>query len=113
MRTFVIAALVLTCSLGAASAAPRTQNQKPCGLISARVPGTAKAAEYSVTIVTGPVACKTAKSVLRFFLSKSASPRGWACFRGHRSQHQTWAAACSKPKGALVRAYAKPNPKPV
>jgi hypothetical protein len=60
---------------------------------------------YSVRIEQGHVSCAAARGVLKAFMSTSVAPRGWACFRGHRSQGQRWAAACVNTGGAVARAY--------
>jgi len=46
-----------------------------------------------------------ARRVLKVFLTKDVSARGWFCVRGHASQNQPWAAACASRAGAIVRAY--------
>ena len=113
MRRYVLVLLALTCSLGAVSATPAARSTRICRPILVPLRGTTDKTAYGVKILKGPVACKTARSVLRSFLVTSTSPHGWLCFRGHASQHQTWAASCGRRNGALVRAYAKPRPKPV
>jgi hypothetical protein len=60
-----------------------------------------------VRIVEGPATCRTARRVLKIFLTKHVSPRGWFCTRGHASQNQPWAAACGSRAGAVVRAYGR------
>jgi hypothetical protein len=60
---------------------------------------------YRVHIVKGPATCRTARRVLKIFMTKDVSPRGWFCARGHASQNQAWAAACGSRAGAIVRAY--------
>jgi hypothetical protein len=60
---------------------------------------------YRVRIVKGAISCRTARRVLKVFLTKDVSPRGWFCARGHASQNQAWAAACGSRAGAIVRAY--------
>jgi hypothetical protein len=60
---------------------------------------------YRVRIVKGPATCRTARRVLKIFMTKDVSPRGWFCARGHASQNQAWAAACGSRAGAIVRAY--------
>ena len=60
---------------------------------------------YRVRVVKGPATCRTARRVLKVFLTKDVSPGGWFCARGHASQNQTWAAACGSRAGAIVRAY--------
>ena len=69
-----------------------------CGTISVPAP-------YRVRIVKGPTTSRTARRVLKVFLTKTVSPRGWFCVRGHASQNQAWAAACGTRAGAVVRAY--------
>jgi len=60
---------------------------------------------YRVRIVKGPATCRTARRVLKVFLTKDVSLRGWFCVRGHASQNQPWAAACGSRAGAIVRAF--------
>jgi hypothetical protein len=60
---------------------------------------------YRVRIAKGAVSCRTARRVLKVFLTKDVSARGWFCARGHASQNQAWAAACGSRAGAIVRAY--------
>ena len=60
---------------------------------------------YRVRIAKRPATCRTARRVLKVFLTKDVSPRGWFCARGHASQNQPWAAACGSRAGAIVRAY--------
>ena len=69
--------------------------------------GTVSANElvYRVRIVKGAISCRTARRVLRVFMTKDVSPQGWFCARGHASQNQAWAAACGTRAGAIVRAY--------
>jgi hypothetical protein len=93
--TFVVAVVVLA-SL-AAGAKPAGAVVR-CGTIS--VPEV-----YRVRIVKGPATCRTARRVLRVFMTKDVSPRGWFCARGHASQNQASAAACGSRAGAIVRAY--------
>jgi hypothetical protein len=70
-----------------------------CGTVSANQQ------TYRVRIVKGAISCRTARRVLRVFMTKDVSPRGWFCARGHASQNQAWAAACGTRAGALARAY--------
>ena len=92
---FVLAALVLA---GLAVSARPAGAVVRCGTIS--VPRV-----YRVRIVEGPATCRTARRVVKIFLTKHVSPRGWFCARGHASQSQPWAAACGSRAGAVVRAY--------
>jgi hypothetical protein len=112
MRHSVLILIALTCSLAATSAAPASSASTTCRPIIVPVAGSTDRAAYGVKVLRGPVACRTARSVLRIFLVGGTSPHGWLCFRGHTSQNQTWAASCSR-RSSLVRAYPKPKPKPV
>jgi hypothetical protein len=95
VRVAFVVAVVLAAL--AASARP-AQAVVRCGTIS--VPQV-----YRVRIVKGRATCRTARHVLKVFLAKDVSPRGWFCARGHTSQNQAWAAACGSHAGAIVRAY--------
>jgi hypothetical protein len=93
----VLAVAVVALAVLAAAARPAEAVVR-CGAIS--VPEV-----YRVRIVKGPATCRTARRVLKVFLTKDVSPRGWFCTRGHASQNQKWAAACGTRTGAIVRAY--------
>jgi NADH:ubiquinone oxidoreductase subunit B-like Fe-S oxidoreductase len=103
MRLLLLAASVLAAS--ALLVAPSTGAAVGCGRISITPFGSTRQLAYSVKIVAGNVSCRTARRVMRTFLAKSASPRGWVCARGHASQAQKWAAACATTAGADVKAY--------
>jgi hypothetical protein len=96
VRVVLVLAAVVLAGL-AASARPAGAVVR-CGTIS--VPQV-----YRVRIAKGPATCRTARRVLKVFLTKDVSPRGWFCARGHASQRQAWAAACGSRAGAIVRAY--------
>ena len=96
MRAILVIAAFVIAGLGA-SARPAGAIIR-CGTIS--VPQV-----YRVRIVKGPATCRTARRVLKVFLAKNLSARGWFCARGHASQNQAWAAACGSRAGAIVRAY--------
>jgi len=98
----VIAVVVL--GTPAAAARPATAIVR-CGTISVPEYGSSKQLVYRVRIVKGPATCRTARRVLKVFMTKDVSPRGWLCARGHASQNQTWAAACGTRAGAITRAY--------
>ena len=101
-----IAALVLPAAVAHATATtgPASAASKTCRRISLKTDARNRA--YSIRIDQGTVTCASAKRVrLRRFLTKSVPPRGWLCFRGHASQHQSWAAACATPNGASVKAF--------
>jgi hypothetical protein len=91
---FVVVAVALAALAAAARPAGAVVR---CGTIS--VPEA-----YRVRIVKGPATCRTARRVLKVFLTKDVSPRGWFCARGHASQSQVWAAACGSRAGAILRA---------
>jgi hypothetical protein len=96
MRVVLAVAVVVLASL---AAAPRPAGAVVrCGTISAPQ-------VFRVRIVKGPATCRTARRVLKVFLTKDVSPRGWFCARGHASQSQPWAAARGNRAGAIVRAY--------
>jgi hypothetical protein len=76
-----------------------------CGTISVPEYGSTKQLAYRVRVVKGPATCRTARRVLKIFMTRDVSPRGWFCARGHASQNQAWAAACGSRAGAIVRAY--------
>jgi hypothetical protein len=76
-----------------------------CGTISVPEYGSTKQLVYRVRVVKGPATCRTARRVLKVFMTKDVSPRGWFCARGHASQNQAWAAAGGSRAGATVRAY--------
>jgi hypothetical protein len=102
MRTgFAVAVVVL----GLAAAARPAGAVVRCGTISVPEYGSSKQLVYRVRIVKGPATCRTARRVLKVFLTKDVSPRGWFCARGHASQNQAWAAACGTRAGAITRAY--------
>jgi hypothetical protein len=103
MRVLLLAASVLAFVL--LLVAPNARTAVACGRISITPIGSARQLAYSVKIVTGSVSCRTARGVMRAFLAKSASPRGWFCARGHASQAQKWAATCATTAGADVKAY--------
>jgi hypothetical protein len=92
---FVTAVVTLAALAGALRPAAAVVR---CGTIS--VPEV-----YRVRIVTGAISCRTARRVVKVFMTKDVSPRGWFCARGHASQNQSWAAACGTRAGAVVRAY--------
>ena len=96
MRVAFVLAVVVLAAL-AAGAQPAGAVVR-CGTIS--VPQA-----YRVRVVKGPATCRTARRVLKVFLTKDVSARGWFCARGHASQNQAWAAACGSRAGAIVRAY--------
>jgi hypothetical protein len=96
MRVALVFAAVVLAGL-AASARPAAAVVR-CGTIS--VPQV-----YRVRIVKGPATCRTARRVLKVFMTKDVPARGWFCARGHASQNQAWAAACASRAGAIVRAY--------
>jgi hypothetical protein len=108
-RTFgaVIArTLFATAALGLAIAAPgHAAAQKDCGL-TARIDGV----RFQIIVEQGTknVSCTTAKRTLSSYMRTYKQPKGWACFLGHDSQGQDWAAACSRTRrpSATVRAYA-------
>ena len=96
MRVVLVLAAVVLATLAATA--------RPAGAIIRC--GTVSAPEvYRVRVVKGPATCRTARRVLKIFLTKHVSPRGWFCARGHASQNQAWAAACGSRAGAIVRAY--------
>ena len=76
-----------------------------CGTISVPEFGSSKQLVYRVRIVKGPATCRTARRVLKIFMTKDISLPGWFCARGHRSQSQAWAVACGSRAGAIARAY--------
>ena len=96
MRVAFVLAVVVLAGVGAAARSAGAVVR--CGSIS--VPEV-----YRVRIVKGPATCRTARRVLKVFMTKDVSPRGWFCARGHASQNQAWAAACGSRSGAIVRAY--------
>jgi hypothetical protein len=96
VRVLLVVAVVVLATF-AAGARPAGAVVR-CGTISAPQ-------VYRVRVVKGPATCRTARRVLKVFLTKDESPRGWFCARGHASQNQAWAAACGSRAGAIVRAY--------
>jgi hypothetical protein len=99
-------AFVLAVVLAALAASARPAGAVVrCGTISVPEYGSTKELVYRVRIMKGPATCRTARRVLKVFLTKDVSPRGWFCARGHASQNQAWAAACGSRAGATVRAY--------
>jgi hypothetical protein len=98
MRLLLIP-IALLCLLVAPSAHAATRD---CGLTS-RIDGV----RYQVKETRGTLACSSVKKVVTPFLRDSTVKRGWACFRGHESQNQAWAASCSRGK-VMIRVYA-PN----
>jgi hypothetical protein len=96
VRVALLTGVVVLAAL-AAAARPAAAVVR-CGTIS--VPQV-----YRVRIVKGAISCRTARRVLRVFMTKDVSPRGWYCARGHASQNQAWAAACGTRAGAIARAY--------
>jgi hypothetical protein len=103
MRLLLLAASVLATS--ALLLAPNARTAVACGRISITPLGSARQLAYSVKIVKGNLSCRTARGVMRAFLARTTTPRGWFCARGHASQAQTWAAACATGAGADVKAY--------
>jgi hypothetical protein len=71
-----------------------------CGL-TPRIDGQ----RFQVMLVKGKIACKTARRVATKFVRDDTIAPPWHCFRGHESQGQDWAAACSRGK-ILFRVYA-------
>jgi len=49
------------------------------------------------------VSCARIKRVVLPFLRDGTVKPGWFCFRGHRSQSQSWAAKCSHANHVVVR----------
>jgi hypothetical protein len=94
----VVLVVAVVALAGVAAAARPAGAVVRCGTISAPE-------VYRVRIAKGPATCRTARRVLKVFLTKDVYPRGWFCARGHASQNQTWAAACGSRAGAIVRAY--------
>jgi hypothetical protein len=90
---------------GALLVAPHAGAAVACGRISFTQFGTTRQLAYSVRIVKGNVSCRTARRVLRTFMTKNTYPRGWFCARGHASQSQRWAAECGTRAGAEVKAF--------
>jgi len=104
---FVLAAVVLAALAVAARPAGAVVR---CGTVSVPEYGSSKQLVYRVRIVKGPATCRTARRVLKVFMTKDVSPRDWFCARGHASQNQVWAAACGSRAGATVRAYGPVRP---
>ena len=98
----VVAAVVLAALVAAVRPASAVVR---CGTVSVPEYGSSKQLVYRVRIVKGPATCRMARRVLKVFMAKDVSPRGWFCARGHASQNQAWAAACGSRAGAIVRAY--------
>ena len=103
MRVVLVAAAVVLAAL-AGSARPASAVVR-CGTITVPVYGSSKQLVYRVRIVRRPATCRTARRVLKIFMTKNVPARGWFCTRGHASQNQAWAAACGSRAGAIVRAY--------
>jgi hypothetical protein len=103
MRLLLLATALLAAAVLAV--APSTGATVRCGRISITPYGSNRQLAYAVRLVAGRVSCTTARRVMRTFLAKSVSPRGWFCVRGHASQGQKWAASCGTAAGADVKAY--------
>ena len=99
-----IALLLAVASLllfaGEAAARPPA---KACGTVTARLGG--NDFTYRVRVVSGRVTCRNARLVLRGFIAKAVTPRGWFCARGHSKD--AWAASCARTAAprATIRAY--------
>jgi hypothetical protein len=98
----LFAALVAAATL---LVAPHAGAAVACGRIYFTPFGTTRQLVYSVRIVKGSVSCRTARRIMRTFMTKNTYPRGWFCVRGHASQNQRWSATCGTPAGADVKAY--------
>lgn len=103
MRVVFVLVVVVLAAFAAAARPAGTVVR--CGTISVPEYGSSKQLVYRVRIAKGPATCRTARRVLKVFMTKDVSPRGWFCARGHASQNQAWAAACGTRSGAIVRAY--------
>jgi hypothetical protein len=99
MRLLLIP-IAMLCLLAVPSA--HAAGARDCGLTS-RIDGV----RYQVKETKGTLACSTAKRIVTPFLRDGTIKKGWACFRGHASQNQDWAASCARGK-VLIRVYA-PN----
>ncbi|MBV8561779.1 MAG: hypothetical protein JOZ56_01675 [Actinobacteria bacterium] len=98
MRSLVVLLAALAISGAAGAATPAAS----CGQVTARLGGNDYA--YRVRVVSGSVACASARGVLKAFIERSTFPHGWFCARGHSGD--AWAASCARvPAGALARAY--------
>jgi len=104
------AALLAIASLalggGPAAASGFRSDAAGCGTVSVELLGEKHPSAFRITISTGHVVCATAESTLRSYLANSVTRSGWFCVRGHSSQGQSWAAACGRSDGVLVRAFA-------
>jgi hypothetical protein len=103
VRLVLLAAAVVLVAL-AGSVRPASAVVR-CGTVSVPEYGSTTQLVYRVRIVKGAVSCRTARRVLKTFMTKDVSPRGWFCARGHASQNQAWAATCGTRAGATARAY--------
>jgi hypothetical protein len=92
--------VLLAGGVASTSASP---SSTACGTVT--VKGGGRTYVYSVRRYAGRTTCLRARRVMRTYLAAGTYPRGWLCVRGHASQGQRWAAACSNASGALLRAF--------